>query len=114
MRSKVFKKLPTLFVVFALFAEASFLPSLSHSEILHEPFDIAKQTVSYVNANYGTQNPEKNKHRMLSTTQKVTQAPHIDLEIAPPIVPVNAESSKREFSDRDKSSVLSETSKFLN
>lgn len=96
MRPKVFKRLPTLFVVLALFAEASFLPSLGHSGI------------SYESSNYGTQNPGKNKHHFLSTTQKVAQVPHIDLEIAQPKTPANTESSKREFSDRDKSNVLPE------
>jgi hypothetical protein len=106
MRTKVFRKLPTLFVVLALFADASFAPTSSYSEISHELFDIHKQTISNANANHRTHNPDKNK-RHLSTIQKVAQAPQIELEITPS---KNTEPPKREFNDRDKIEVLAEES----
>jgi hypothetical protein len=106
MKTKVFRKQLTLFVVLALFAEASFANTSGYSEISHELFDIHNQTISYVNENHKTHNPDKNK-RHLFTAQKVAQASQIELEIAPP---KNTESPKREFSDRNKIEVLAEES----
>jgi Tfp pilus assembly protein PilP len=108
MEIKVFRKLPILFAALALFADAGFLATLSHSEISHQPIDTTKQTISYASANYGTHNPDKNKRRLLSPAQKVAQAPQIELEIASPKVSENTKSSKREFSDKDKIEILTE------
>ena len=97
MKTKVFRKLPILFAVLTLFADAGFLPTSSHSEVSHQPIDSTKQVTSNTNANYGTHSQ--------STAQKVAQASQIELEIAPP----KTKLPKREFSDRDKIKVLDET-----
>jgi len=108
MRTKVFRKLPMLFAVLALFADVCFLPYLSHSEISHQPTGIIKQTLSYTNANYEIYDPTS-KGRILSPAKKVAQAPNIEIEIAPPKASANTKSSKREFSDRDKTEALADT-----